>query len=222
MPISFKIEKLKIIAYSDSKRKSKEGEVEVVLKNESFNRIYNNQFKKFRGINTSGRKANFAFSNSSQLKLSLLFDNTGIFEEHKEDVDDLIDKFMSLCFYVAGKIHEPRYLNIQWGKQNFDCRLQTVDIKYTMFDSSGIPLRADLETVFIEDIDDEKRKQLDNLSSPDLTHMKMVKAGDTLPMMTKDVYGDPKYYIHVAKVNKLDNFRQLQVGQQLFFPPLKK
>ncbi len=221
MSSDYIIPKIQITAYSDSKRKKKVGSTDVVLKDESFRRIYNNQFKKYRGINISGRKANYSFTQASQVKLTLMFDNTGIFEEFTDDVTTLIDKFLKLCFNLAGDIHEPRYLNILWGKQDFDCRLQTVDVKYTLFNKEGIPLRGEVEATFIEDVDDQKRAQLDNLQSPDLTHLKTVKEGDTLPLLTEEVYGDPKYYIHVAKANKLNNFRDIKPGQQLFFPPVK-
>jgi hypothetical protein len=37
--------------------------------------------------------------------------------------------------------------------------------------------------------------------------------------MTERIYGDSKYYLEVAKINGLINFRQLIPGQELFFPP---
>lgn len=40
--------------------------------------------------------------------------------------------------------------------------------------------------------------------------------------MTKRIYGDSKYYLEVARVNKLTTFRKLKTGQQLIFPPIQK
>ena len=58
-----------------------------------------------------------------------------------------------------------------------------------------------------------------NKSSPDLTHLREVGAGDTLPLMANRIYGNSADYIKVAKYNNLKAFRQLIPGQKLFFPP---
>ena len=74
--------------------------------------------------------------------------------------------------------------------------------------------------MLISDQDVKKRVKKENKSSPDLTHSRIVKNGDTLPLLTKEVYGTSAYYLRVAQVNKLDDFRNLTPGQELFFPPL--
>jgi len=48
----------------------------------------------------------------------------------------------------------------------------------------------------------------------------VVKSGETLPWLCYLVYGDSKYYLQIANVNNLTDFRNLQQGQQLFFPPI--
>jgi nucleoid-associated protein YgaU len=50
----------------------------------------------------------------------------------------------------------------------------------------------------------------------------MVKAGDDLPSLCSQVYGDPLLYLQVAEANGLDNFRELAPGTRIFFPPLAK
>jgi nucleoid-associated protein YgaU len=59
-------------------------------------------------------------------------------------------------------------------------------------------------------------------NSPDLTHYRQVKQGDTLPLMVFNIYKDPKYYLEIARVNGLTNFRKLLTGQNIIFPPLEK
>ncbi|HEU6454372.1 MAG TPA: peptidoglycan-binding protein, partial [Roseateles sp.] len=58
--------------------------------------------------------------------------------------------------------------------------------------------------------------------SPDLTHKRVVKAGDRLPLLCNEIYGTPHLYLQVAAANGLDDFRNLAPGTQLFFPPLEK
>jgi nucleoid-associated protein YgaU len=62
----------------------------------------------------------------------------------------------------------------------------------------------------------------ENKSSPDLTHVRVVKAGDTLPLLTKAIYGSSRDYLRVAEHNGLDNFRDLTPGRRLVFPPLEQ
>jgi len=49
-----------------------------------------------------------------------------------------------------------------------------------------------------------------------------VRSGDTLPMLSKEVYGSPNHYLRLAQVNQLDDFRNLTPGQRIVFPPLAK
>ena len=51
-------------------------------------------------------------------------------------------------------------------------------------------------------------------------HLIEVKAGDTLPLLCYQIYQDCTYYIDVAKINNLTNFRDLKPGIKLQFPPL--
>jgi nucleoid-associated protein YgaU len=50
----------------------------------------------------------------------------------------------------------------------------------------------------------------------------VVKSGDTLPLLAKEIYGSSEYYLRVAEVNGIDDFRNLTPGQQIIFPPLAK
>jgi nucleoid-associated protein YgaU len=49
----------------------------------------------------------------------------------------------------------------------------------------------------------------------------LVRDGDTLPLLCERIYGDPGYYIDVARFNGLVHFRCLEPGTRLHFPPLE-
>lgn len=100
--------------------------------------------------------------------------------------------------------------------------LSELTLEYKLFDNEGQPLRAIGKATFSESTSPKLAGKIENLQSPDLTHKRTVQAGDTLPLMTERIYGDSKYYLEVAKINNLVNFRQLKPGQELFFPPLEK
>ena len=60
----------------------------------------------------------------------------------------------------------------------------------------------------------------DDDQSPNRTHVVRVRAGDTLPLLCQRIYGNPGYYLQVARFNHLVDFPQLKPGQILTFPPL--
>ena len=123
---------------------------------------------------------------------------------------------------MDGTIHEPKFLKIAWGDLIFDCRLQSVQVNYTLFNRSGQPIRAELDTVFIEDIQDSERTKKENKSSPDLSHSRTVKSGDKLPLMAQEIYGNSAYYIQLARANNVNNLRKLKVGTNIKLPPINK
>ena len=57
---------------------------------------------------------------------------------------DSIKAFKQLVYQYNGTIHSPNYLQVVWGGLAFKCRLTSLNIDYTLFDSNGAPLRAKL------------------------------------------------------------------------------
>ena len=176
------------------------------------------------------------------LQLEFLFDGTGVMQKNsgnklintiseklgkrdkfsKKAVEDQLAKFYAATGEFNGTIHKPYTVIITWGKFSFKGSLTEFTIDYKLFNNDGTPLRAIGKATFLESISNELAAAMAKKSSPDLTHKRTVKAGDTLPLMTERIYGDSKYYLEVAKINGLINFRQLIPGQELFFPPIEK
>ncbi len=151
-------------------------------------------------------------------RFDFLVDGTGASGEKREVFADVL-----LFKYVVGffgEIHRPHYLIINWGTFIAKCVLSTMNIKYELFRQDGTPLRATISATFLEHTENHLESLIANLSSPDLTHVRVVREGDTLPLLTYQIYGDSSYYHEVARVNQLDDFRNLKVGDELFFPPL--
>jgi nucleoid-associated protein YgaU len=223
----FKLEKLKIKAYPNNKRADAEriGTFEAMFNPTSFQQKYAIQYGKNQGFNSTNKKVNYARSKPTDLNLKLILDGTGVHEMgilrlRQKKVSERVEQFLKLTFRMNGKIHEPNYLVVEWGDLIFSCRLGSVDISYTSFDRDGTALRAEFDVNLIADVAVKKRMAIENKSSPDLTHSRIVKSGDTLPLLSKEVYGDSSYYLRVAQANNLDDFRNLQAGQEIFFPPL--
>lgn len=220
----FKLEKLKIIGYSDPNRGIKTGDFEALFNPESYR-------DSFFVIYSSAavNKPTYLRTMPSELSLELILDGSGVNEygiqlfDSQDNVKTQVKNFLSLCYELKGEIHQPRYLKIIWGQHlQYPCRLSYLDINYTRFDHSGDPLRAHLNVNFRRDESFDDYLKRVNLSSPDLTHNRTIKAGDTLPQMCERIYGSAKYYLRVAQVNKLDDFRNLTPGHTINFPPLEK
>lgn len=167
----------------------------------------------------------------SDIELEFLFDDTGVFDDtgfsivkgrETQGVEADIQKFMDVAYNINSAIHRPNYLKIYWGVLQFQGVLSEVSIEYKLFTPDAKPLRAVAKAKFKKFIEPKKATAESAPQSPDLTHVRIVEEGDTLPLMTERIYGDSKYYLEVARVNKLTSFRKLKAGQQLFFPPIQK
>jgi hypothetical protein len=159
------------------------------------------------------------------VSFDLIFDATGVIpvptgQSYANGVADIIRQFLGLLATVNGNIHSPNYLILNWATLQFQCVLTSVKIDYTLFMPSGIPLRAKVSVAFKSYTSETKLEEQTQTESPDMTHLIVVSAGDTLPYLCYSIYGDSSYYLDIAKLNNILYFRDLIPGTQLVFPPL--
>ncbi len=129
---------------------------------------------------------------------------------------------MNTVYNMNGEIHRPHFLCVQWGEFLFPCILSNLDLNYTLFKPNGDPLRIKASATFLNYVAQQERVARERKESPDLTHVRMVKGGDRLDLMTHRIYKDPKYVTQVARANGLSSFRKINPGVELVFPPLDK
>ena len=171
------------------------------------------------------RSKRFDRYEASVLRIPKIFlDTTGSIPVEKwpfnGSIDEMIKMLKSIVYDYNGKNHEPSVVDILWGDLNVQGRLLSMETKFALFDKDGHPIRAEVNLSFalfktFKDLEAESNK-----SSPDLTHVIEVRAGDTLPNLCNKVYNDPSYYMQVARVNNLSDFCRLVPGTRLVFPPL--
>lgn len=167
-------------------------------------------------------KTLFEGYDSEKLNFDILLDGTGVVEQKKvKTVNDQLNLLKKVTYSYNGKEHEPLPVKLTWGKTlSFKGRLTSMGVSYTLFDTSGNPLRATINLQFTQFWSEEEKQAMEKKSSPDLTHIVEFKAGDTLPQLCQKIYKDCSYYIDVARVNNLPNVRQITPGTLLYFPPL--
>lgn len=230
--------KLRIKAYKDEQFSEEvaDGEFRTLVNPNKYSFKYKIEQNDDQASGTSASAPRFNKILPEDLSLEFIFDRTGVitdygaagtsddktFKDEGGGIIDDIDKFKKVVFDYNGDEHKPNYLIISWGTLLFKGTLTEMDITYKLFKSDGTPLRATASTKFKGFVEDNLRVARENNSSPDLTHIRMVKEGDTLPLMTFRIYGDSKYYLEVAKANNITNFRKLTVGRKIFFPPIEK
>ena len=182
---------------------------------------YEVEYDSAQGAGTTGSRMNFKKMKPGDMSLTFFIDGTGA-NGTKADVQEKIQQFQTVTGY-NGNIHRPNYLKVVWGTlQVKRCVLKTASIAYKLFKPDGVPLRAVITAAFADSSDDQTRVAIAQDSSPDLTHVRLVKAGDTLPTLCFGIYGDPSYYLEVAQANGIDVFRNLRPGTRIVFPPLEK
>lgn len=221
------LEKLKVAAYSDPEFNNKiaDGEFSTLINPEKYTYHYKIETDETQASGTSTVSPRFNKKLPENLELDFIFDRSGVINGYASTDDGIIDdieKFKKVILDYNGDEHKPNYLIISWGTLLFKGALTEMNVEFKLFKPDGTPIRAVAKAKFQGFVEDNLRAAKENNKSPDLTHYRTVKEGDTLPLMSFHIYGDSKYYLEVAKVNNIINFRKLKTGQRIFFPPLQK
>ncbi|HED36066.1 MAG TPA: peptidoglycan-binding protein [Gammaproteobacteria bacterium] len=198
---------------------------EVMINPSGYKCEKNISYNKQESIGRVGKSLNYSQTMEDKVNFEIVIDGTGVVNLPVPGIgsDDVATQIESLNEVLGydGSEHEPKYSRLVWGSFIFYGRMTTYTTSYTLFKPDGSPLRAKVSLAFSSSVSDQQEKLETNKTSPDLSHIVEIKAGDTLPQLCNKIYKDPSYYIDIAKVNRLDNFRQLKAGEKLLFPPLK-
>lgn len=232
--------KVVIIGYEDKGYTKEIGRFTLPINPEQFSQAFKVEYDLQQATGSKGNDPKFKFTSPEELKLDFTFDGTGVIPVSNQttqsnqprsfykDVVGQVQALLKLVYTMEGKTHKPNFLRILWGNfsfgdsNGFACILKDLQINYTLFAPDGKPLRAKISATFVNFIEQVRRVREENKKSPDVTHIRKVGAGDKLPLMADDIYGDPTYYLQVAKVNGLVNFRRLGTNADLRFPPVEK
>jgi hypothetical protein len=175
------------------------------------------------------------------LALDLFFDttDTGLGDTARA-VTILTDKFyrmikidrtthaIPICRFVWGAEHfAGTHFTGQWSSQNqgringFQCVVESVRQRFTLFSPRGVPLRATLTLQLREYKTLAQQIQEIRFESPDHTHTHVVQRGDTLTRIAYRVYGDATQWRAIAEHNDIVNPLDLEPGRVLDLPPIR-
>jgi hypothetical protein len=194
---------------------------ELMFNPENYQRKYEVEYNERQGSGDTASPQVFGKIKPQDYRFEFVLDGTGV-AGPKVEVSEKVEHFLEVTGKNDGDIHRPRYLKLFWGKLLVKCVLKSAEITYNLFKPDGTPLRAKVQMNVSENVEDTLRVAEAGNNSPDLTHLRMIKEGDTLPLMASRIYESPAYYLQLAEFNGLTNFRRLRAGQELLFPPLKQ
>ncbi len=232
------LKKLKIEAYSSIRFNAgdKVDEFFVMFNPPTLSKVYEIEYNEDQAQGTSGSPQSFGKMKPQEYSFEFLLDGTGTAPPPvgagtnttdqsgvgaAVDVSEQVAKFLALTYEFNGDMHRPYYLKIHWGQFILYCIMKKAGVTYTLFKPNGFPLRAKIAATFSQISDDALRIAREGRNSPDMTHRRQVHDGDQLPMMCFRIYGSMDHYLDVAIYNRIIDFRNLETGAWIAFPPLK-
>jgi hypothetical protein len=180
----------------------------------------------------------FVRGQTETLTLDLFFDSTEAgMGESVMPVTFYTDDFYQLI-KINPETHAPPICAFDWGgfgfpgstmteqwstqdRTQFQCIVESVRQRYTLFSPNGDPLRATLTVTLREYKTLEQQIDQIRFQSPDHTRTRVVQRGDTLSRIAGDAYGDAAQWRGIADHNAIDDPLDLRPGAILEIPPLR-
>ncbi|MCD7931408.1 MAG: phage tail protein [Tannerellaceae bacterium] len=181
-------------------------------------------YNKDKTAGTQYAHMKYASHQEEKLSFKIVLDSTGAVGDLPVPipVPVLIEELCKVLYTLNGDTHEPNYVVVSWGTISFKGRLTSMKEEYTLFSPLGIPLRVNISLSFASHTDKQEGNKKENKSSPGLSTMITLKAGETIAFWCNRLYGDASYCMDIARYNGLSGFRNVKPGTTLLFPPLKR
>jgi len=233
--ITGRVEKMRIDGYELADFTRPTGTFYVQVNPETFTRNYTLELETAAAAGNAGAELGYKGTAPQTMDVEFLLDGTGVLLANgapnnltagsigpELDVSEKVKELKRIIYDFIGNTHEIPFVKITWAKETFNCRVTAINVTYKLFKPDGTPLRALVKCTFKEHVPAPANDNATRASSPDLTHIRFVKQGDSLPFMCYNIYGDEKLYLEVARANGLTDFRKLTTGQKIYFPPIEK
>jgi hypothetical protein len=125
------------------------------------------------------------------------------------------------CFYWgAPPFDEDQGKNpVSYAPYYFNCVVESIDRKFTVFSPEGIPLRARV-TVKLREYKTVEQ-MVSQLNSADRTKARVLKRRERLDQISAGEYDTPAEWRRIAEANDLDDPRRVPPGTVLKLPPMR-
>jgi hypothetical protein len=157
----------------------------------------------------------FTLGERKRLSMELFFDTS----EEKTDVREHTGKIENLMM-VNAQEHRPPILRFSWGPLSFDCVLEDLVQRFTLFRGDGTPLRAISKAVFKEYATAAAQLSNTRRESADHTKRLALREGESLASLAAREYNDPAKWRFIAEANNIDDPENVRPGTLVELPPL--
>ncbi|MBA4033265.1 MAG: LysM domain-containing protein [Bradyrhizobium sp.] len=154
---------------------------------------------------------------SEKLTLELIVDTSDTLEDVRKKYVDGVRGLLK----INTVLHAPPLVAFEWDREIFKGVLDSLNVTYTLFSSSGVPLRAKLSTTLREYRPVEVQFSERPRNSPDVEKSFTVRRGDELWSIAAQMYRDPAQWRALALANDIQDPRSLEPGTQLLVPRLR-
>jgi hypothetical protein len=149
------------------------------------------------------------------LSLELFFD---AFEDRRGDVTDATETIYELLT-PTGQTGAPPVCVFAWQNRRFQCVVERVSGRFTLFRPDGAPVRATLNVTLREYVDAQVVVRRGGGGFGGTGGTRVVVQGDTLSAIALAEYGNAGRWREIATANGIANPRALQPGTVLVIPP---
>ncbi|WP_432666840.1 LysM peptidoglycan-binding domain-containing protein [Wukongibacter baidiensis] len=205
-------------------KKGKEIKTISVLFNPSEYSISNSNDIKEQDIKgLDGKTEQFLGGGRETLSMKLFFDTYTMRTDARSEYQDVRDytKEIKNLMNIYSDDHAPPMCAVTWGSLYFKGYLESLNERYTMFSSEGVPLRAYLDVSFKKVETVEEYLKGASFQSADRTKERILKDGDQLWTIAHNEYDDAGNWRPIAKANGIDNPRKIKPGTSLIVPSLE-
>jgi nucleoid-associated protein YgaU len=154
---------------------------------------------------------------SEKLTLELIVDTSDTLEDVRKKYVDAIRGLLN----INSELHAPPLVAFEWDQEIFKGVLESLNVTYTLFTSTGVPLRAKLATTLREYRPVNVQFSEPPRNSPDVEKSFTVRRGDELWSIAAQIYRDPAQWRALALANGIQDPRSLEPGTQLLVPRLR-
>jgi hypothetical protein len=152
---------------------------------------------------------------SDVLHLELFLDRT----DQGSDVESDIRTLKSFI-QIDSTLHAPPVIEFTWGAFLFTGVVTSLHQRLTLFSEDGRTLRARITLSLKSYKSAEVQLRELKLSSPDRSHIRVRREGETLAHIANEAYGDPRMWRVIAQANGIERPRFIPAGTPLIVPAL--
>lgn len=152
---------------------------------------------------------------SDVLNLELFLDRIDQGSDVEQDIAAL-ETFV----VIDGGLHAPPVAEFAWGHFAFTGVVTSIRERMTLFSEDGRRLRARMAISMKSYKAAEVQLRDLKLSSPDRSHTRVLREGETLAHIAYEAYGDPRMWRPIALANGIERPRFVPPGTALLVPAL--